>query len=157
MVITNIYSLLQSLLKTADQLKIKGLCEVPEGREGNGNVGAAEVTPLPILSRRSFTKLRRLSGSKRQRGPDMVRRAIFKECEHNHHIQQQQLQQQPLSGVTTPTGTSVLDLGVGELAGRPGDSHVPECVTVATSTEEDNPEVPVVVLENKVPQHQVSI
>lgn len=32
---------LQSVLKTADQLKIKGLCEVPEGKEG------AEVTPLP--------------------------------------------------------------------------------------------------------------
>ena len=134
------------------------MCEVPEGREGNGSIGAAEVTPLPILSRRSFTKLRRLSGSKRQRGPDMVRRAIFKECEHNHHIQQQQLQpqSQPLTAVTTPTGASVLDLGVGELSARPGENRVPECVTVATSTEEDNPEVPVVVLESKVPQHQVS-
>ena len=148
--------LLQSLLKTADQLKIKGLCEVPEGREGNSGCGAAEVTPLPILSRRSFTKLRRLSGSKRQRGPDMVRRAIFKECDHNHHLQQQQLQQQPLTSVGTPTGTSVLDLGVAELSARSAESHVPECVTVATSTEDDNPEVPVVVLESKVPQHQVS-
>lgn len=148
--------LLQSLLKTADQLKIKGLCEVPEGRESNSGCGAAEVTPLPILSRRSFTKLRRLSGSKRQRGPDMVRRAIFKDCDHNHHLQQQQLQSQSLASVGTPTGTSVLDLGVAELPARPAESHVPECVTVATSTEDDNPEVPVVVLESKVPQHQVS-
>jgi transposase-like protein len=146
---------LQSLLKTADQLKIKGLCEVPEGREGNSGCGAAEVTPLPILSRRSFTKLRRLSGSKRQRGPDMVRRAIFKECDHNHHLQQQQLQPQPLTSVGTPNGASVLDLGVAEISARTGESHVPECVTVATSTEDDNPEVPVVVLESKVPQHQL--
>lgn len=146
---------LQSLLKTADQLKIKGLCEVPEGREGNSGCGAAEVTPLPILSRRSFTKLRRLSGSKRQRGPDMVRRAIFKECDHSHHLQQQQLQPQPITSVGTPTGTSVLDLGVAELSARPAEGHVPECVTVATSTEDDSPEVPVVVLESKVPQHQL--
>lgn len=131
---------------------------MPEGREGNSGCGAAEVTPLPILSRRSFTKLRRLSGTKRQRGPDMVRRAIFKECDHNHHLQQQQqqLQQQPLTAVGTPTGTSVLDLGVAELSARPAEGHGPECVTVATSTEDDNPEVPVVVLESKVPQHQVS-
>jgi hypothetical protein len=91
----------------------------------------------------------------------MVRRAIFKECDHNHHLQQQQqqqqqLQQQPLTTVGTPTGTSVLDLGVAELSARPAEGHVPECVTVATSTEDDNPEVPVVVLESKVPQHQVS-
>nr|CAD7392049.1 unnamed protein product [Timema cristinae] len=32
---------LQSLLKTADQLKIKGLCEVPEGKEG-ANYSSAE-------------------------------------------------------------------------------------------------------------------
>ncbi|XP_069702198.1 protein bric-a-brac 2-like isoform X2 [Periplaneta americana] len=147
---------LQSLLKTADQLKIKGLCEVPDGRDGNGNCGAAEVTPLPILSRRSFTKLRRLSGTKRQRGPDMVRRAIFKECDHNHHLQQQMQPQQPLTAVGTPTGSSVLDMGVAELPSRASENRIPECVTVATSTEEDqNPEVPVVVLESKVPQHQL--
>lgn len=38
--------MLQSLLKTADQLKIKGLCEVPEGTNVNDMPGA-EVTPLP--------------------------------------------------------------------------------------------------------------
>ncbi|XP_054286245.1 longitudinals lacking protein, isoforms F/I/K/T-like isoform X4 [Macrosteles quadrilineatus] len=37
---------LQSLLKTADQLKIKGLCEVPEGTDTKDMPGA-EVTPLP--------------------------------------------------------------------------------------------------------------
>ncbi|KAK7868888.1 hypothetical protein R5R35_014203 [Gryllus longicercus] len=90
---------LQSLLKTADQLKIKGLCEVPDGKDGGPGIGSAEVTPLPILSRRSFTKLRRLSGTKRQRPDAMVRRGIFKDGDHPphpiHQLQQQQQQQQP--------------------------------------------------------------
>ncbi|XP_012261976.1 protein bric-a-brac 2 isoform X3 [Athalia rosae] len=52
---------LQSLLKTADQLKIKGLCEVPESREGPPSVSLSSpprdrdsVTP-----RLNYTKLRR--------------------------------------------------------------------------------------------------
>ncbi|XP_014250799.1 protein tramtrack, beta isoform-like isoform X1 [Cimex lectularius] len=53
---------LQSLLKTADQLKIKGLCEVPDGKEG------AEVTPLPHnTSRRGLSlRQRRLATAKRR-------------------------------------------------------------------------------------------
>lgn len=49
----------QSLLKTADQLKIKGLCEVPEDERDTSIV--AEVTPLgPLKSGgRVFTKLQR--------------------------------------------------------------------------------------------------
>lgn len=49
---------LQSVLKTADQLKIKGLCEVPEGKEG------AEVTPLP--HRRTFSRVRQRRLAKRR-------------------------------------------------------------------------------------------
>lgn len=51
----------QSLLKTADQLKIKGLCEVPEDERDTSIV--AEVTPLgPLKSGgRVFTKLQRRS------------------------------------------------------------------------------------------------
>nr|CAD7437572.1 unnamed protein product [Timema bartmani] len=150
---------LQSLLKTADQLKIKGLCEVPEGKEG-ANYSSAEVTPLPILSRRSFTKLRRLSGSKRPRGPEPVRRAIFKECdgEHEHHDHHDHsLPSPPLHSVTHPTGPYLgmtMDVsGITELSIRPGvpDNRVPECVTVATSTEDDQMELPIVVLETRPP------
>lgn len=49
----------QSLLKTADQLKIKGLCEVPEDERDTSII--AEVTPLgPLKSGgRVFTKLQR--------------------------------------------------------------------------------------------------
>ncbi|KAK9502396.1 hypothetical protein O3M35_011179 [Rhynocoris fuscipes] len=51
---------LQSLLKTADQLKIKGLCEVEDGKEG------AEVTPLPPTPRRRLGhKHSRFGGGKR--------------------------------------------------------------------------------------------
>ncbi|XP_066991941.1 protein bric-a-brac 2 isoform X3 [Anabrus simplex] len=171
---------LQSLLKTADQLKIKGLCEVPDGKEGSG-CGSAEVTPLPILSRRSFTKLRRLTGIKRQRGPDMVRRAIFKECDHQQQPQQQQQQQPPQQQhpfqlqqhqqqhqqpqqpqqqhqhpTQIPTQT-IENMCVTELTPRPigMGERVTECVTVATSTEDDHNEMPVVVLESRLPQHQL--
>ncbi|KAF6202935.1 hypothetical protein GE061_003342 [Apolygus lucorum] len=53
---------LQSLLKTADQLKIKGLCEVPEGKSG------AEVTPLPCTPPRRGLSVRRrkLASAKRR-------------------------------------------------------------------------------------------
>ncbi|KAG8233643.1 hypothetical protein J437_LFUL013604 [Ladona fulva] len=74
---------LQSLLKTADQLKIKGLCEVSDKNAG----GSDGVTSLPI-SRRSFTKLR-LSGYKR-RCVDQVMRAIyssFSVCESSKHCE----------------------------------------------------------------------
>lgn len=53
---------LQSLLKTADQLKIKGLCEVSDKETA--------------ISRRAFTKLRLSPGHKR-RCMEQVRRAIF--------------------------------------------------------------------------------
>ncbi|XP_063228494.1 longitudinals lacking protein, isoforms H/M/V-like isoform X2 [Bacillus rossius redtenbacheri] len=144
---------LQSLLKTADQLKIKGLCEVPEGKDG-ANYSTAEVTPLPILSRRSFTKLRRLSSAKRQRGPEILRRTLFKDCEHEHHqpppmppvAAAQPQPQPPYLGMT-------MDVSVPELSIRPtvADCRVPECVTVATSTEDDQMEMPIVVLETRPP------
>lgn len=51
--------ILKSLLKTADQLKIKGLCEVPEDEQDCSIT--AEVTPLGPLKTggRVFTKLQR--------------------------------------------------------------------------------------------------
>ncbi|XP_046994475.1 protein bric-a-brac 1 [Schistocerca americana] len=175
---------LQSLLKTADQLKIKGLCEVPDGKEG-------PVTPMPILSRRSFTKLRRLTGIKRQRQPEPLRRNIFKEFidqqhqqpqqhphQHPHPHQQQLLQpqqqqqqqqqihihQQPQHQHLQPNPMAIQhqlhhqhqqQMEMTELgANRPPMG--PECVTVATSTEDDHENLPVVVLESRIPQqHQM--
>lgn len=227
---------LQSLLKTADQLKIKGLCEVPDGKDGGPGIGSAEVTPVPILSRRSFTKLRRLSGVKRQRPQDnLVRRAIFKDCEphppHSLHPQQQHQQMQPqpqqqmqqhqqmqqqqqhvqalqqqqqhvqvqqvvqvaqvqqqqqaqqqaqqqqaaqqaavqqqqmvVQQQQQPGGGQPMDMGsvtAAEMAQRQamaqGGERVPECVTVATSTEDDH-DMPVVVLESKIsPSHLMQV
>lgn len=51
--------LLQSLLKTADQLKIKGLCEVPENREGPPSVSLSSPPREPGTPRLNFTKLKR--------------------------------------------------------------------------------------------------
>lgn len=81
--------MLQSLLKTADQLKIKGLCEVPESREGSASVSLSSPPPINHInnnnnnnnnnhqssrdhqnssSRLNFTKLKRHhSKYKRQR------------------------------------------------------------------------------------------
>lgn len=52
-------ALLQSLLKTADQLKIKGLCEVPETRDGPPSVSLSSPPREPGTPRINFTKLKR--------------------------------------------------------------------------------------------------
>ncbi|XP_076682675.1 pipsqueak isoform X2 [Andrena cerasifolii] len=49
----------QSLLKTADQLKIKGLCEVPESRDGPPSVSLSSPSREPGTPRINFTKLKR--------------------------------------------------------------------------------------------------
>ncbi|XP_026672943.1 uncharacterized protein LOC108629282 isoform X2 [Ceratina calcarata] len=49
----------QSLLKTADQLKIKGLCEVPETRDGPPSVSLSSPPREPGTPRINFTKLKR--------------------------------------------------------------------------------------------------
>lgn len=51
--------MLQSLLKTADQLKIKGLCEVPETRDGPPSVSLSSPPREPGTPRINFTKLKR--------------------------------------------------------------------------------------------------
>lgn len=51
--------MLQSLLKTADQLKIKGLCEVPESRDGPPSVSLSSPPREPGTPRINFTKLKR--------------------------------------------------------------------------------------------------
>ncbi|XP_023287677.1 protein bric-a-brac 2 isoform X2 [Orussus abietinus] len=59
---------LQSLLKTADQLKIKGLCEVPESKEGPPSVSLGSPSRDPGTPRLNYTKLKRHhSRSKRAR------------------------------------------------------------------------------------------
>ncbi|XP_044580818.1 longitudinals lacking protein, isoforms H/M/V-like isoform X1 [Cotesia glomerata] len=51
---------LQSLLKTADQLKIKGLCEVPESKEAPATVSLSSSPREPGgASRFNYTKLKR--------------------------------------------------------------------------------------------------
>ncbi|XP_066584393.1 sex determination protein fruitless isoform X2 [Prorops nasuta] len=50
---------LQSLLKTADQLKIKGLCEVPESREGPPSVSLSSPPRDSTTPRINFSKLKR--------------------------------------------------------------------------------------------------
>ncbi|XP_034249665.1 protein bric-a-brac 1-like isoform X3 [Thrips palmi] len=104
---------LQSLLKTADQLKIKGLCELPEGREGGVGISSAEVTPLPPnVRRRNITKFRRFAGNKGRRfEPHRGRPPLFRgaatvkqeqpqqspqQHQQQHHQQQHQQQQQVL-------------------------------------------------------------
>ncbi|KOC67966.1 Protein bric-a-brac 2 [Habropoda laboriosa] len=49
----------KSLLKTADQLKIKGLCEVPESRDGPPSVSLSSPPREPGTPRINFTKLKR--------------------------------------------------------------------------------------------------
>ncbi|XP_076644872.1 pipsqueak isoform X5 [Halictus rubicundus] len=49
----------QSLLKTADQLKIKGLCEVPESRDGPPSVSLSSPPREPGTPRINFSKLKR--------------------------------------------------------------------------------------------------
>uniref|UniRef100_A0A1B6C9Y4 BTB domain-containing protein n=1 Tax=Clastoptera arizonana TaxID=38151 RepID=A0A1B6C9Y4_9HEMI len=87
---------LQSLLKTADQLKIKGLCEVPEGNNGKDMV-SAEVTPLPhpppssVLPRRHFNKLRKLSASARRK---LDTRRLYREQLQKQHLEEERRIQQ---------------------------------------------------------------
>ncbi|XP_014607767.1 PREDICTED: broad-complex core protein isoforms 1/2/3/4/5 isoform X4 [Polistes canadensis] len=50
---------LQSLLKTADQLKIKGLCEVPESKDGPPSVSLSSPPREPGSQRFNFTRLKR--------------------------------------------------------------------------------------------------
>lgn len=106
----NLCILFQSLLKTADQLKIKGLCELPEGREGGVGISSAEVTPLPPNARRrNITKFRRFAGNKGRRfEPHRGRPPLFRgaatvkqeqpqqspQQQHQQHHQQQHQQQQ---------------------------------------------------------------
>lgn len=74
----NILCYFQSLLKTADQLKIKGLCEVPEDERDTSIV--AEVTPLgPLKSGgRVFTKLqRRTSPYSKKLSPNQIQHDQF--------------------------------------------------------------------------------
>lgn len=61
---------LQSLLKTADQLKIKGLCEVPESREGPATVSLSSPPPprdSAATPRLNYSKLKRHPKYKRPR------------------------------------------------------------------------------------------
>ncbi|KAF7388385.1 hypothetical protein HZH68_012327 [Vespula germanica] len=48
-----------SLLKTADQLKIKGLCEVPESKDGPPSVSLSSPPREPGTPRLNFTRLKR--------------------------------------------------------------------------------------------------
>ncbi|KAI4487899.1 hypothetical protein M0802_011718 [Mischocyttarus mexicanus] len=48
-----------SLLKTADQLKIKGLCEVPESKDGPPSVSLSSPPREPGSQRFNFTRLKR--------------------------------------------------------------------------------------------------
>lgn len=153
-------------------MKIKGLCDVPDGKDG-------PVTPMPILSRRSFTKLRRLSGIKRQRQPEPIRRTLFKECidqqqqqqhqqqilqpppppppppPHQLHMHQQHHHLQPNPMAIQHQIHHQQQIEMAELAAHRNPIG-PECVTVATSTEDDQENMPVVVLESRIPQqHQV--
>lgn len=87
---------LQSLLKTADQLKIKGLCEVPEGNGNGKEMVSAEVTPLPTQSvpstPRKFSKLRRISAHAKRRFDS--RRQLYRENLQKQQQRQSQQQQQ---------------------------------------------------------------
>ncbi|GLV34646.1 pipsqueak [Carabus blaptoides fortunei] len=64
---------LQSLLKTADQLKIKGLCEVSEDKENT-----QQGRESPVLTQRTLPKFRRLL-NKRPRSSENSRRPLKKE------------------------------------------------------------------------------
>ncbi|EZA51273.1 hypothetical protein X777_09950 [Ooceraea biroi] len=55
----NICFLSQSLLKTADQLKIKGLCEVPENRDGPPPVSLSSPPRESGTPRLNYTKLKK--------------------------------------------------------------------------------------------------
>lgn len=66
----NKYMIFQSLLKTADQLKIKGLCESPEEKENS------EI-PVPFVSK-PYSKVRRISSPKHFRPLDGNRRQKIK-------------------------------------------------------------------------------
>lgn len=86
----------QSLLKTADQLKIKGLCEVPEGNGNGKEMVSAEVTPLPTQpvpsTPRKFSKLRRISAQAKRRFDS--RRQLYRENLQKQRQQSLQEQQQ---------------------------------------------------------------
>lgn len=60
----------QSLLRTADQLKIKGLCESPEEKENS-------ETPIPFVSR-PYSKIRKLSSPKHFKPLDSHRKQRIK-------------------------------------------------------------------------------
>lgn len=53
------FSFSQSLLKTADQLKIKGLCEVPESRDGPPSVSLSSPPRESGTPRLNYTKLKK--------------------------------------------------------------------------------------------------
>lgn len=65
---------LQSLLKTADQLKIKGLCEVSDDKENN----SAKGRESPGISPRPLPKFRRLL-NKRPRSSENIRKPFKKD------------------------------------------------------------------------------
>lgn len=125
---------LQSLLKTADQLKIKGLCEVPEDERDTSIV--AEVTPLgPLKSGgRVFTKLqRRTSPYSKKLSPNQIQQDQFNRS--YYRIEQ--------SGFA-PVSVDQENKSINTI----------HCMTVATSTEDDEKELkssltdlPVVILE----------
>ncbi|XP_046659283.1 protein jim lovell-like isoform X2 [Homalodisca vitripennis] len=85
---------LQSLLKTADQLKIKGLCEVPEGSNTKDMPGA-EVTPLPPPSPPPplrLNKFRRLTFQARRR-LDSRKRLYRETLQQKQQVQLNQVHQ----------------------------------------------------------------
>lgn len=65
----------QSLLKTADQLKIKGLCESPEEKENS-------ETPVPFVSR-PYSKIRKISSPKHFKPLDGSRKQRIKREKEN--------------------------------------------------------------------------
>ncbi|XP_020290086.1 protein bric-a-brac 2-like isoform X2 [Pseudomyrmex gracilis] len=65
---------LQSLLKTADQLKIKGLCEVPENRDGPQPVTSLSSPPRESgTPRLNYTKLKKHHHHQRYKRPRIER------------------------------------------------------------------------------------
>lgn len=61
---------MQSLLKTADQLKIKGLCESPEEKENS-------KSPIPFVARQ-YSKIRKISSPKHFKPLDSNRKQRIK-------------------------------------------------------------------------------
>ncbi|XP_050536115.1 uncharacterized protein LOC126902667 [Daktulosphaira vitifoliae] len=128
---------LQSLLRTADQLKIRGLCEVPEDERDSSIT--AEVTPLGPLKTggRVFTKLqRRTSPYIKKLSPNTT--GCFQSEQYSRNFYR--IEQTGFAPICINQENKTIN-----------SSH---CMTVATSTEEDEKEIkstlsdlPVVILD----------